>query len=386
MAKRKRLTPARPDFIGTAAQPDAALRPADPAALPDSAGQSAPESKSMFPRPGPSAGPRPPIAQVAGEASVSAALTELTDLVAAARREGRLVEALPLAQIDAAHLVRDRLASDEEELQALIDSLRARGQQTPIEVVDRGAQARPRYGLISGWRRLTALQRLATENTATIGAGRSAPTVLALIRRPETSSDAYVAMVEENEIRAGLSFYERARIVLRALQEGVYSDPKSALQTLFANVSRSKRSKIKSFMVLVEMLDGSLRFPTAIGEKTGLELARKLEEDPEFGPALAAHLRRHPAASAEAERALLMAFQAGTEPISARQSPRDAGKDGADGPAVAQDRGGETGQAAPALTVAYDPEAGWLRLEGPGVDAALYRDLRAWLQRRGGLQ
>ena len=53
------------------------------------------------------------------------------------------------------------------------------------------------YGLISGWRRLTALQALHAET----GEARFA-TVQALVRRPETAADAYVTMVEENEIRA----------------------------------------------------------------------------------------------------------------------------------------------------------------------------------------
>jgi ParB family chromosome partitioning protein len=44
--------------------------------------------------------------------------------------------------------------------------------------------------------------------------------VLALIRRPETSADAYLAMVEENEIRAGISFYERARLAAEAAKLG----------------------------------------------------------------------------------------------------------------------------------------------------------------------
>ena len=217
-----------------------------------------------------------------------------------ARAEGRLVQAIPLDQIDPGHLVRDRIEAEEEELRTLMESLRARGQQTPIELVDRGESAAPRYGLISGWRRLAALKRLAEEEDR-FG------TVLALIRAPKTASDAYVAMVEENEIRVGLSYYERARIVVKSVEQGVFDDRRTALRTLFANVSRAKRSKIGSFTRIVEALDGALRFPSAIGERTGLDLARRLDEDPELAGRLKGELRKPPAPDAEAELARLEA-------------------------------------------------------------------------------
>ena len=88
---------------------------------------------------------------------------------------------------------------------ALMASLESRGQQTPIEVVE---LADGRFGLISGWRRLTALRQLQADE----GRGQGLDTVLALLRRPDTASDAYVSMVEENEIRTDLSHFERGRI------------------------------------------------------------------------------------------------------------------------------------------------------------------------------
>ena len=100
--------------------------------------------------------------------------------------------------------MRDRIAVAPDDLAALTESLRARGQQTPIEVVDLGGG---QYGLISGWRRISALRALLDET----GEAQFA-TVLALLRQPADASAAYVAMVEENEIRIGLSYYERARL------------------------------------------------------------------------------------------------------------------------------------------------------------------------------
>ena len=159
---------------------------------------------------------------------------------------------------------------------ALRASLSARGQQTPIEVV---ATEQGGYGLISGWRRLTALTQLYKET----GDARFS-TVLALVRRPVDAADAYVAMVEENEIRVGLSYFERARIVSRAVEEGVYTDIKSALNGLFRNGSRAKRSKIKSFLPVVEQLGPHLSYPAAIGERLGLALSQKLQADEAFKP------------------------------------------------------------------------------------------------------
>ena len=210
-----------------------------------------------------------PIAMIAGEATAVSALREVAGVLEAARTEGRLVQSLPLDAIEADHLIRDRVIGDPEEMTALKDSLRARGQQQPIDVVDLG---QGRYGLISGWRRLTALRDLHAET----GEDRFGQ-VQALLRHPDGASDAYLAMVEENEIRANLSHYERARIAALAAEQGVFKTPQEALRHLFANASRSKRSKIASFITLHQELGQVLAFPAAIPERLGLALAAALD-------------------------------------------------------------------------------------------------------------
>lgn len=247
--------------------------------------------------PGGEAAPPAPIAHIAGDAAAMAALRELGQAMDAARVEGRLVQSLPLDAIAVDHLIRDRVTADAEEMAALKASLLARGQQQPIDVVDLGGG---RYGLISGWRRLTALRDLHAET----GEARFG-SVLALLRRPDGASDAYLAMVEENEIRLGLSHYERARIAALAADQGVFSSPQEALRGLFASASRAKRSKIGSFITLHRALGSALRFPSAIPERLGLALAQALEADPDLGPRLAADLAARPAASAGEEMARL---------------------------------------------------------------------------------
>ena len=353
MAKRKRLTPARPDFL----EADHSAPEFDPVPAENAP---APETKSMFPLGVARMAPahRPPIAQVAGEASVRAALDELTQTLSRARAEGRILEALPLEQIDADHLVRDRMVQHDDEMQALLASLRARGQQVPVEVIDRGEGTLPRYGLISGWRRLMGLRIIASEPEQSL----SETKILAIVRQPRSSAEAYVAMVEENEIRADISFYERARIVLKALEAGVFSEPKQALQSLFGNVSRAKRSKIKSFMTIVAALDGALRFPAAISERAGLDLVKRLDADAGLAARLQARLETARPQTAEAEAAILMAPERpAPQPASETLSPEPLSE---------------------AFEIEFDAGAQTIRITGPGVDARLARDLERWLSRR----
>lgn len=340
MAKRKRLTPPDPGRV----------------ALPDPAGPL--ETKAFFPSyPGGVAGyrtrPAPPIADVAADASATAAMVEMAETLRQAREGGRMVIEIPLDQVDPGYLVRDRISSDPDEMAALVESLRARGQQTPIEVAPLPGG---RYGLISGWRRLRALRQLRDET----GDRDKFGSVLALLRRPDQASEAYLAMVEENEIRVGLSFYERARIAARAVDQGVYDSERAALQDLFRSASKAKRSKIGSFLTIVHALDGALAFPETIGERFGLVLAKALDED----PALAARLRgllADPAPDGATEQARIARAIAGRKPAKSAVS---------DPVSVEELR--------PGLRLVTHP-GGKLTLEGAGVDAALRARLIAWL-------
>lgn len=331
MAKRKRLTPANPDFLGAA-----------------------PETKAMAPL----GGMRAPIADVASEASATAALEELSREMQAARRAGRMITALPLAKIRLDHLVRDRVVNEGEDMAALVASLRDRGQQTPIEVMALEGGA---YGLISGWRRCSALLQLQREG---LGDG----TVLAIERRPDDASEAYLAMVEENEIRVGLSYFERARIAAKAVEQGVFETEKQALLELFRSASRAKRSKIRSFLPVVAALEGALLFPHAIGERLGLQLSAALEKE----PALAARLREALSAAqpgtAEAEMQVL------TQAMS-QKTDSDKGKKPVPAPAYSQ-RDLREG-----LQVRVHKSDGRVELSGPALTPELRARLLLWLEK-----
>lgn len=359
MAKRKRLTPAQPAFLEEA-----------PAA-------------GAGPGPGLSGGAAAPIAQVAGDSAARAALEELAGEMQAARAGGRMVELIPLEAIDTRYLVRDRLVQDEDELEALTASIRARGQKTPIEVaVLTDHPEGLAFGLVSGWRRLSALKRLYSEASEPEFAA-----VKALVVRPDSAAGAYVAMVEENEMRVNLSHYERARIALKALGQGVYSDRKAALQGLFGNVPRAKRSKIGSFMALVDALDDVLHFPASISEKLGLALVRRMAEEADFAADLKDALHADPRRAVEAELSVLnRCLAAGEKPAASSpataaevQAPRPRARSASDRPAAGERLRLPAGKG---ITLSFTAADNRIELTGKAVDAVLMEALQDWLKSR----
>lgn len=270
---RRRLTPAQPGYLGPAVPP-----------------RNGPEATIA------------PIAQVSGQSAEAAALREMAQGLQAARDEGRMIVEVPLSDVASGHLLRDRVALDREELEILKASIGLYGQRVPAEITplaasEQGAPAH-RFGLISGWRRLTALNELHRES----GEARFS-TLKALIRPAEEAADSYVAMVEENEIRIGLSYYERARLVAEVTARGVFEDHASALRHLFAAASRAKRSKIASFIDIHTQLGDLLQFPTAIPERLGLAVVAQMRSA-DVAP-IRARLEACPPETPEAEVRLL---------------------------------------------------------------------------------
>ncbi|MGR3617185.1 MAG: ParB/RepB/Spo0J family partition protein [Paracoccaceae bacterium] len=302
-----------------------------------------------------------------------------------ARAKGLLLETITLDAIDANYLSRDRIGQDEEELEALIASIRMRGQQTPVDVV---ALVNPEdgltHGLVSGLRRLTALRRLFAET-----GDPKFGSVRALINRPETVQEAYMAMVEENEIRVNLSYYERAHVAVKAMNNKIYVDQRSALRGLFANTTRAKRSKIGTFITLVETFGGALYFPSAISEKLGLALARELIRDPGFADYALEQLRNTPRESAAAEvRLLADILRARQMETAAQHCP--AASVQAETPARPRIRSTEQpakgerihSNAGRGLRLSYTPDQNRVEITGDGVTERFIEDLQDWLKKR----
>lgn len=226
-----------------------------------------------------------PIAQIVGEAA-QAPVEEIRRLRetaeghraaaeehAAAVEGERLLLDLPLEAVRRDYLTRDRLGATEvvEQDLALRESLRVHGQRTPIEVVALPGEADV-YGLVSGWRRLMALEALLSET----GESRFA-TVRAVVRSGQSRAASFVGMVEENEVRLNLSFYERGRICALSARDGVFPDVETAVCALFRSASEAKRSKVRSFVLVHDALADVLRFPQTLSERLGLTLAKALK-------------------------------------------------------------------------------------------------------------
>lgn len=360
MARRKRLTPPESGQIAAPGR--------------------APEIKTA------GSGPAP-IAQVAGDVAGRAALEEVSAAMQIARADGRIIERLPLEAIDEAYLVRDRLEQDADEMEALETSLAARGQQTAIEVT-RLPGPQERYGLISGWRRLTALRRLHARTQEPRFAS-----IKALVVAPDTAQAAYLSMVEENEIRVNLSFYERARIAHRALHEGLFPTQRAALQGLFGSTTRPRRSKIGSFIPLVEALDDVLRHPTAISERLGLGLSREMLRDPDFVSVLRNRLESAPERTAGEEVAILArALEAAAPSPEPTPTPAPApdpvpghapdATPAAPAPDAYPAPRPESETVAPGLTLTWWAHGDKVQISGPAVDAGFFLELKAWLESR----
>lgn len=302
------------------------------------------------------ASPVPPVARIAADAATRAALNDLAAELRQARDSGRMVLDLPLSGVVATHLQRDRIHMDPEEMTSLKASIRDRGQQMPIEVV---ALTGDRYGLVSGARRLAALTALHAET----GDARFA-TVKALLRPFDAAPEAYLAMVEENEIRADLSFYERGQLAHEAARLGVFDSPAAAVRMLFQHAPAPKRSKILSFVALHQALGAALRFPEAIPEKLGLALVKAIQADPGLARRLQDGLRAATPDSAATERRILEAALRPVAEAGSEADPRESRQ---------QIREGIVMKARP----------GRVMLTGRGVTEDFLRDLGEWLQGQG---
>jgi len=222
-----------------------------------------------------------PIAQIAGEIARVAEPLDIEKRVSNARDsvdaeawrqatvQGRIITDLPLNQIDLDYMMRDRIVVEASELEELKSSILAHGLRLPIEVM---ALEDGSYGLVSGWRRVTALRQLQEEDPATWS------TIKAIIRPPYEAAELYTAMVEENELRSQVSPYERGRIAVVAASLGAFPDTEAAIETIFAAASKAKRSKIRSFAHVHDELGDMLQFPTDLSERSGLRLAYALRE------------------------------------------------------------------------------------------------------------
>ena len=174
---------------------------------------------------------------------------------------------IPTTLIDAEALPRDRTHLDASALTELRLSIATHGLRTPIEVyaTDTG------YALISGFRRLTATRALHTLTQNPVYA-----TIQATILTPQTTAQALTLMVEENDIRADLSPWEKGRIAVASRNEGHFPTIDAAIAALYPNACKMRRSRLRALALLVEDLGDTLTAPETLSQRQALRLATAL--------------------------------------------------------------------------------------------------------------
>lgn len=208
------------------------------------------------------------------EAAIRAENDQLAQEHVRLKRAGLITDLIPLDAIDTSKLIRDRLAGDDYELGELVESIREIGLSNPIRVEPRSDG---RYELIQGFRRLSAFRALLEETGDADSWGRIPAGIVA---QGDELEVLYRRMVDENAVRKDISFYEMAQLAVHyAMDPGTAeSDPDKAVAVLFKSASYQKRSYIRSFIKLVDALDGALEFPQEIPRALGLSLVSRMEE------------------------------------------------------------------------------------------------------------
>lgn len=192
------------------------------------------------------------------------------------------------AQIDAHALPRDRLDLDDTALIELKRSIRDIGLRQPIEVWRKSdPEAQPPYGLISGLRRLTAHRDLGLA------------TIPAFLRQPADVPDAMAQMIAENEIRTQITPWEKGRILVQAITEGIFPTLDTAIPALYPTLDRHRRARLRAIAEVVDYFgDRVLTDPTGLTQTQLTRLASALRAGlgEVIETALEQHANRSPAA------------------------------------------------------------------------------------------
>ncbi len=330
--------------------------------------------------------PRPsaPIAQVAAESALQSS-SEAADVRAGRAKDsadaarlrkaeaaGLVLVEIPLDQIHADAMIRDRSVLNESEMLELKISIRANGLRLPIEVFRLPEGSDQPFGLLSGYRRLLAVRGLADLNPGKYD------TIKAVVRDQGGVDAAYTAMVEENEVRAPLTHYERGRIAVIAAQQGAFAHTEEAVEKLFGSGSKAKRSKVRSFAAVFEELGDMLVHPESLTERRGLQIAAALRFGAE--PKFRQILSDNDPATAEEEWTLLAQVIDGLE-----DQPRNVRRGGR--PKINVPRAGWSGNdtlhtsTGVTMRVEQDQEGFVLRLKGRMLDQSTMESVMTELAR-----
>lgn len=219
------------------------------------------------------------------------------------KKAGLITDLIPLEDIRTDKLTRDRMPGRDAEIDELKQSIREIGLSNPIRV----EQVGDAFELIQGFRRVTAYRELFEETGdeayARIPAGINA--------KGENLLRLYRRMVDENLVRRGVSFGEMAQLAINYRHQAEEVEGyEHAVELLFASSGRQKRSYIKHFVRLLSETGGHIQHVDTIPRALGLQVVRRLEENPEAKGILTRLLAAKEGRSPEQEQALMSDFVA----------------------------------------------------------------------------
>ena len=237
------------------------------------------------------------------------------------KKLGLITDMIPIDEVNASKLMRDRSRRSEPEIEDLMASIRTLGLSNPIRVEP---TAHGGYELVEGWRRLSAFRALYEET----GDDRWSRIPASFVPPGETVELLYRRMVDENLVRKDISWAEMAQLARAYANDrvGGCDDLDQAVNLLFASANAQKRSYIRRFASLLARLEKHLEHPEAIPRALGLSLAQRLDVQPELLAQLVENLRRVPLRSADEELQILQDI-ARSEPVAI--SPRGNAGQGA---------------------------------------------------------
>ena len=239
----------------------------------------------------------------AAEAAIRAENDALAHEHVRMKKAGLITDLIRLDQIRTDKLTRDRAPGRDAEIDELKHSIKDIGLSNPIRVEPVGDA----YELIQGFRRFTAYQELfaetGDETFARIPAGINA--------KGENLLRLYRRMVDENLVRRGVSFGEMAQLAMNYRKQAAEVEGyEQAVELLFASSGRQKRNYIKHFVRLLSATEGRLMHIERVPRALGLQVVRRLDENPEASKILNRLLDTQGARTAEEEHTVMADFVA----------------------------------------------------------------------------
>ncbi len=190
------------------------------------------------------------------------------------KNQGLVLELVALDQIDNEKLTRDRSITVDPEIDDLAMSIRELGLSNPIRAEKKEGD---RYELIQGYRRLEAYRRLCVETKDE----RFAKIPVAVVPSGDELQVSYRKMVDENLVRKDISFAEMAELARAYAKDPATPETSvdKAVTSLFKAAAYQKRSYIRAFAELLDLVGEHVKYPHLIPRNLGLDLRRAMEDD-----------------------------------------------------------------------------------------------------------